>query len=208
MASFLEWSGQLTAAEREQLVGPRARLGPLDRREVLRAALVPPPGDGTHLAAGMDGRYRMVDFILNRTDKLSMAASLECREPFLDHRLVEYLARVPVTRQIQGFECKQLLRRAVEDLLPREIAWRRKKPFGAPVEEWLGPLRLRYLRDSRLVEHGFLEREAVRRLVDRSLSGGVLSSKIWALIALEVWFRVFMERDGATREAVLAGARS
>jgi asparagine synthase (glutamine-hydrolysing) len=206
MDSFLEWSGQLTVSERERLVGPRARLGGIDRRASVREALAPPPGNGVHFAAGMDGRYRMVDFILNRTDKLSMAASLECREPFLDHRLIEYLARVPVSRQIEGFACKQLLRRSVEGLLPRQIAGRRKKPFGAPVEEWLGPLRRRYLDRSHLVEHGFLEGEPLRRLVSRSLSGGVLSSKIWTLVALEVWFRVFMERDRSAREAATAGA--
>jgi asparagine synthetase B (glutamine-hydrolysing) len=130
MESFLEWSAQLTSSERAELVGPRARLGTLDRRDVVRAALVPPAGDGAHLAAGMDGRYRMVDFILNRTDKLSMAASLECREPFLDHRLIEYLARVPVTRQIEVQAAAAAVRRgpaAPRDCLAAQEAVRRAR---------------------------------------------------------------------------------
>src|SRR5207245_2240990 len=107
---------------------------------------------------------------------------------------IEYLARVPVSRQIEGFECKQLLRRAVEDILPAEITWRRKKPFGAPVEEWLAPLSQRYLENSQLVKQGVLNGEPIRRLMNGSFSGGAVSSKMWTLTALEVWFRVFIQQ--------------
>jgi asparagine synthase (glutamine-hydrolysing) len=206
MHSFLEWSACLSHRECEDLIGSGYRVNGHDRETRIREALGQPPGGGPHWAPGLDGRFRMVDFILNRTDKLSMAVGLEAREPFLDHRLIEYLARVPMRRQIKGFEGKQLLRHAVKDLLPVEIVWRRKKAFGAPVEEWLVPLSRRYLRDSRLVAEGILRGPAVRQWAEPPLQGGIVSAKVWALIALEIWFRVFIQQDPATTERVLAGS--
>lgn len=206
MDSFLEWSACLDEKECADLVGPAFHLKGHDQGARLREALGRPPGGGMHWAPGLDGRFRMVDFILNRTDKLSMAASVEAREPFLDHRLIEYMARVPVSRQIKGFEGKQLLRHAVKDLLPDAIVWRRKKPFGAPVEEWLGPLCREYLRDSRLVAEGILNGPVVEKWASRPLSGGAVSPKVWTLTALEIWFRIFIDQDPAAMECVLAGS--
>lgn len=205
MDSFLGWSACLDPKECEDLVGPACHLNGHDRGTRLREALGRPPGDGAYWAPGLDGQFRMVDFILNRTDKLSMAVSLEAREPFLDHRLIEYMARVPASHQIKGFEGKQLLRHAVKDLLPDEITWRSKKPFGAPVEEWLGPLSREYLRDSRLVAEGILNGPAVQKWAARRVSGGAVSPKVWTLTALEIWFRIFIEQDPAAIECVLAG---
>src|SRR2546426_1085565 len=76
------------------------------------------------------------------TDKTSMAANLEVRVPFLNHEMIEMAARMPPELKLHGFKRKYILKRALEKLLPREVIWRKKAGFGAPVRSWLrGPLR-------------------------------------------------------------------
>ena len=84
---------------------------------------------------------RLPAYINHTLDAASMAYGLEARVPFLDHELVELCARIPPSLKLRGLREKYVLRRALEDALPRDILWRRKRPLMAPVEAWLrGPL--------------------------------------------------------------------
>src|SRR2546422_5236543 len=126
------------------------------------------------------------------TDKTSMAANLEVRVPFLNRRMIEFAARLPPELKLRGFKRKYILKRAMEKLLPREVVWRKKAGFGAPIRSWLrGPLRplvAELLSDEVIIKRGLFRPEEVRRLIERNLSGREdLSLQVFQLLNLELW---------------------
>ena len=157
---------------------------------------------GTDFSPSIDARYRMVDYILSRTDKLSMAVGLEVRVPFLDHRVVEYLSRVPVSNKIHGNEGKQVLRKVASKYLPEDIVWRRKKPFGSPVNEWLAELVKIYLEDSYLVQDGSLNAEFIRTISTSDYDVHGTQTRLWSVLILEIWYRIFIRQDEKTMSRV------
>ncbi|HXG66428.1 MAG TPA: asparagine synthase (glutamine-hydrolyzing) [Blastocatellia bacterium] len=136
---------------------------------------------------------------LTYTDKTSMASSTEVRVPLLDHELVELAARIPARLKLKGLMRKYIFKRAAESWLPREIVYRRKAGFSAPVRAWL----VRDLRDmvedllseANVQRRGYFEYRSVRRLVDENLSGREDNSlKIFQLLTLELWHREFIDK--------------
>ena len=204
--SFLRWANCNDAASRAMLYGDglRRQLSNFSADAECGGLFGGVPGKGTDYAPAADQRYRMVDYILARADKLSMAVSLEVRVPFLDHRVAELLARVPVKHKIQGFSGKQLLRAAARPLLPAEIVDRRKKPFGAPVDHWIGELARRNLSKSLLVDDGVLSRSGVDGVIAASGGGSSAHMRLWMLLVLELWYRIFIRR---TPEETASAAR-
>src|SRR5207253_5477235 len=100
-----------------------------------------PAGDSLSRAQYADLKIWLPGDILTKVDRASMAVSLEAREPLLDHRLLEFAARVPASLKLKDGRGKYLLRRVLEHRVPREILTRRKQGFAAPIGEWLrGPL--------------------------------------------------------------------
>jgi asparagine synthase (glutamine-hydrolysing) len=93
-------------------------------------------------ATYVDIKTWLVDDILVKADRTSMAHGLEVRCPFLDHRIVEFAAQLPPEFKLRGFAKKHLLKVSQRDRLPKEVLDRRKQGFNAPVSQWvLGPLR-------------------------------------------------------------------
>jgi asparagine synthase (glutamine-hydrolysing) len=89
-----------------------------------------------------DQKYYLADDILTKSDRMSMAHSVEVRPPFLDHRIVEFAAKLPASFKIRGTQQKFILKELMKDKLPREIVHRKKIGFDIPAHEWLrGPLR-------------------------------------------------------------------
>ena len=201
-SSYIRWSTLYTEKERRGMYGDaiRPQMGSHDPADAFRSVLADVKAKETDFAPAMDARYRMVDYILSRADKLSMAVGLEVRVPFLDHRIVEYLARVPVMNKIHGFEGKQLLRTIASSLLPDEIVHRRKKPFGAPVAEWIDQLSRLYLHNSRLVSDGLIRKDYLSGLISQGMASHGAHTRIWALIILELWYRVYIYRDSEVME--------
>ena len=123
-----------------------------------------------------------------------MANSLECRSPFLDRELTEYVAALPDKFKVAGWETKVILREAFADLLPPEIKTRGKMGFGVPLDTWFrGELR-EYLRDlllpSRVMYSQYLSTIQVRKLIDDHQKGKAnLGLKLWTLLTFEVWLR-------------------
>ena len=151
---------------------------------------------GVDLVAWLEARQRMVDYVLLRSDRLSMACGLEARVPFLDHRVVEFMSKVPASAKIHGWTGKMLLRQAVEKILPPANTERRKKPFGAPVGEWLEAAVPTYLKDSKLVADGVLTQAGVQEVIDcRGTDPRRFDEQAWALVMLEVWYRTFIRCD-------------
>jgi asparagine synthase (glutamine-hydrolysing) len=135
----------------------------------------------------------LVDDLLVKTDRLSMAHSLELRVPFLDPRVAEFAFSLPTRMKVRGFAKKRLLRRALEPLLPREVVHGRKQGFSIPLAAWLrGPLQpwaREVLAPSTVERQGLLAPAAVTPLLDRHCAGREdLSRQIWGLMALTLWF--------------------
>jgi asparagine synthase (glutamine-hydrolysing) len=134
--------------------------------------------------------------LLVKVDMASMAHSLECRGPFLDHRVVELAVSLPLRRKLRlrGGRSKVVLKQAFGDLLPKPICTRPKMGFGVPLDRWFrGPLKdaLRtVLLDPVALGRGLFRAEEVSRLIDEHIaSRRDHAYKLWGLLMLELWFR-------------------
>ena len=136
---------------------------------------------------------------LMTTDKTSMAANLEVRVPFLNQHMLELTARMPPDLKLRGLKRKYILKRAAEKLLPRELVWRKKAGFGAPIRSWLrGPLRPmvdELLSEETVKRRGLFRPEEVRRIIDANLSGREdYNLQVFQLLTLELWQQAFIDR--------------
>lgn len=149
--------------------------------------------------------------LLLRLDKMAMAASVEGRVPFLDHRLVELAARIPPGLKVRGLETKYLLKQVGRRYLPGAIIGRRKAGFAVPIGDWMrpgGPLAelCAVLLEPRSLERGYLEAARLRGLVEEHRSGRADHHEIlWALLNLELWQRLLVE-GGRRTEAAADGS--
>lgn len=135
---------------------------------------------------------------LTTTDKTSMAANLEVRVPFLNHELVELAARMPPHLKLRGLKRKYILKRVAEQLLPKEVVWRKKAGFGAPIRSWLrGPLRPmvdELLSEETVKRRGLFDPQEVRRIINANLSGREdYNLQVFQLLTLELWQQTFID---------------
>ena len=139
---------------------------------------------------------------LSTTDKTSMAANLEVRVPYLNYELVELAARMPPELKLRGLKRKYILKRVAERLLPRDVVWRKKAGFGAPIRSWLrGPLRPLVddlLSAETVKRRGLFQPQEVRRLIAANLSGREdFNLQVFQLLTLELWQRTFIDSPSA-----------
>ena len=135
---------------------------------------------------------------LMTTDKTSMAANLEVRVPFLNVEMLKLAARMPPDLKLRGLKRKYILKRAVEKLLPREVVWRKKAGFGAPIRSWLrGPLRPMVedlLSEDAVRKRGLFQPRQVRRIIETNVSGREdYNLQVFQLLNLELWHRQFLD---------------
>lgn len=140
--------------------------------------------------------------LLHRMDKMTMAASIEARVPFLDHRLVEWGAQLPRHLKLRRLTTKYLVKKVAESYVPRDAIYRPKSGFGVPVSDWfrdekgLG----RYLAlfdEPEFGQRGFLNTELVRKMVDEHRRCTADHGEtLWDLVNLELWYRIFMINGG------------
>ena len=137
--------------------------------------------------------------LLMKQDQMSMAASIESRVPFLDHPLAEFAARMPERMKLRGMTTKYVLRQAMKDRLPEEILSRKKMGFPVPVGAWFRGawrhLLEEFVVSERALARGLFEPAAVRRLVDGHAAGENHSERLWALLTLEIWQRIFLDGE-------------
>ncbi len=205
------WKEIFSADARAELTGRRHSSDPVDLlrghfAETAEAELLLRLQD-------VDLGVLMVADQLTKTDRASMAHSLEARVPFLDTAVTDLALALPRRQRVHLLRKKVLLREAAEPLLPPEIVRGRKRGFSIPAAAWLRgelePFAREVLADETLRRQGYLEPAAVRRVLDRHVSGREdLSRQLWGLLALTLWHEAHVERTpGAVRvpEALAAG---
>lgn len=144
----------------------------------------------------------LVDDLLIKGDRMSMASGIEARVPFLDHKLVEYAAGLPPQYKARGTKTKILLKTLAERYIPREAIYRKKVGFTVPLGPWFkGPLRgmvEKLLLGEQAMGRGYFRPEAVQSVVRDHLDGRVDRGKsLWSLLALELWHRLYVDEDGS-----------
>ena len=149
----------------------------------------------------------LVDDILVKVDRMTMANSLEARAPLLDHVLLEFCARLPFPLKNNGRVGKYLLKKVAADLLPAECLQKRKQGFGIPLAKWfradLKPLMLDLLADRSFRQRGIFNVEGVRACYERHLSGlQDFSELLWLVLTYEMWARNYLDRRGSGRLTV------
>jgi len=138
-----------------------------------------------------DFKTWLVDDILTKADRMTMAASIEARAPFLDHRVIEFAFSLPSAARLAGAETKQLLRDAMTGSLPASVLARPKHAFLVPVERWLETRFATAIRELLLSNDAATRTLIRRRTVERLLSahGRGVSHRLWTLAVLELWLR-------------------
>jgi asparagine synthase (glutamine-hydrolysing) len=142
-----------------------------------------------------DSKVRLPDHPVMITDRMSMAHGLETRSPYMDHRLAEFAARLPVRMKVRGRSLRVIQRKLAARYLPPDVLARPKQGFASALPYLLGPvyrsLFPRMLTNSSLVSAGILRGDAIRRLLDEHLAGAAdHGSRLWLLVNAEIWYRM------------------
>ena len=143
-----------------------------------------------------DTKTWLVDDLLIKADRMSMAASIELRVPFLDYRLVEFAATIPSCFKIQGRTTKYLLKQLVKNLLPKEIIYRKKLGFPTPLKTMFAGELAQYARDTLLSNnchiHDIFNIQTIQNMLDAHIKKERDNHRlIWQLVVLETWFKTF-----------------
>lgn len=140
----------------------------------------------------VDLKTYLVDNILVKVDRMSMAASLEARVPFLDYRFIELISCIPGDLKLKGIKTKWILKQSMLDILPKKILFRGKEGFSIPIKNWLQnelkPMMTDVLSPDRIKREGYFNPEYIERLKNEHLKGiENHSHRIWALMMFEMW---------------------
>jgi asparagine synthase (glutamine-hydrolysing) len=198
------WKEIFAPDARAEITGRRGDFDPVD---LLRDRFA--ETEGADLLARLQdvdlGTY-LVDDLLVKTDRASMAHSLEARVPFLDSVVTNFAFSLPSRHKVRGLRKKVLLRKAAAPLVPPELLRRRKRGFSIPAASWLRgelePFARETLSPETLRRQGFFHPEAVTRLIDDHVAGREdLSRQLWGLLAFTLWHERHVERTpGPLRE--------
>lgn len=200
-AQYARWLGMFSPEAKESLYAPAfaesVRHSRADR--LLAEPFEQPHGLAlAEVAMCLDLRTYLPDDLLVKVDIATMANALESRAPFLDYRLVEWAARLPLDLKIRRGVSKYLVKQAMRNVLPRSILNRRKAGFGVPLASWfrgdLLPMLRETVRSDRAIARGYFEPAAIRRLVDEHAEGRAdYAPQLWTLLVLELWHQTFID---------------
>jgi len=206
------WKEIFSPEARAELTGRRHAFDPVDLYRERFAET-----EGAELLARLQdvdlGIY-LVDDLLVKTDRASMAHSLEARVPFLDPAVTSFAFSLPARHRVSGFRKKVLLRKAVAPLVPEQIVRGKKRGFSIPAAAWLRgelePFARETLSAETVRRQGFFDPQAAERVIDRHVRGEEdLSRQLWGLLAFTLWHERHVEREpGALREPRLEAIAS
>jgi asparagine synthase (glutamine-hydrolysing) len=192
------WKEIFSPEARAELTGRRSAFDPVDLH---RARYVETDGsDELARLQDVDFGVYLVDDLLVKTDRASMAHSLEARVPFLDPVVTNFAFALPARLKVRGLSKKVLLRKAAEPLLPREVVHGRKRGFSIPAAAWLRgelePFARATLSPETLRSQGFFEPAPVRRLLDEHVAGAEdWSRQLWGLLTFTLWYERHVEQE-------------
>lgn len=155
----------------------------------------------------VDTKIWLPDDLLIKADKMTMANSLELRVPFLDHKVLEFAARLPGNQKVRGWTMKYLLKKALAKYVPTEILRRRKVGFPVPYVKWvsheLKDLVVDTLLDSRAISRGYFRKAALEKLIERNSRSNHYAGEIFSLVVLELWHRAFINHQEVSSSPLL-----
>lgn len=178
-----------------------ARIGEVDAPMVDLLARLPAGTSRLNQMLALEQAFFLPDHNLTYTDKMSMAVGVEVRVPFLDLELVDFAARLPDRFKQRARTGKWVLKKAMEPYLPRDVIYRPKTGFGAPLRRWirgeLRPLLTDVLSRESLTRRGLFDPGAVHQLIARNQDGHVDAAyTLFSLMAIEIWCRRFIDAGG------------
>lgn len=202
--AYLKWVSLLQEDVRRELISSELRqhaANPLGD-SFLREYLVDGAGPLLDRAAALDLHGYLPEYQLAYMDRMSMAHSLEVRSPLCDYDLAQYVTSLPAHFRLKGSRSKHILKAVAQQWIPREIAERRKVGFDSPIGQWFkGELReflTAFLSRDNVARSGLLDADRVQELIADHLSGRRdYSLQLWSVLALEAWYRMYIE-DGIT----------
>ncbi len=152
----------------------------------------------------LDMNFYMAEDILTKVDRASMAVSLETRAPFLDPRVGQFAASLPLDYKLRGSKGKHVLKKSLQGLLPTNILHRSKKGFGIPIAEWLktllNPLMHDMLAPERLKAQGIFESDYVQKLITEHENGIASHHKqLWTMLVFQLWQENFLSAEALTK---------
>lgn len=198
---YLKWVGIFDTERRLEMYTPdfREQLQSFDADQfLLDAYQLCPDRDFVTRTTATDVLTYLPCDILTKVDIASMAHSLECRSPFLDHHVAELAAVMPLNLKMHKGRGKQILVDTFADLLPESIQTRKKMGFGVPLNHWfrneLKPLLYDVLLDQRAIDRQIFDKAAVEQLIsEHQNQQWDHSARLWSLLVLEMWFRTFID---------------
>jgi asparagine synthase (glutamine-hydrolysing) len=215
---FDNFYSAFSTSEEEELLTEEARQAANDAYAGSMAYWERSSGELLHRLLYTDIKTYLLELLMKQ-DQMSMAASIESRVPFLDHVLVEFTAGIPAEYSIKGLAGKHILKEAVQDLLPHSIVYRKKMGFPTPWAYWLAGPQLddleRLLLEPRTLERRLFKPEAITRMfAEHRAHRRDHGNRIWRLLNLETWMRVFIDgersaqdnRPVTTRSASVSGS--
>jgi asparagine synthase (glutamine-hydrolysing) len=148
----------------------------------------------------VDTKTWLVDDLLLKADKMTMANSLELRVPFLDHKVLEFAASLPGKYKVHGFTTKYILKKVLRDRVPKEILNRKKVGFPVPYNAWLRTDLKDWIRDLLLdresLQRGYFDKKCIEQLLSQNDAlGGSYSKELFSLAVLELWHRKFLGKQ-------------
>jgi asparagine synthase (glutamine-hydrolysing) len=154
--------------------------------------------DNTSGELYLDLKSYLVDDILVKVDRMSMATSLETRVPLIDHEVVEFAFRIPGHLKLKGMTTKWIFKKTMERLLPHQNIYRTKEGFSIPIKHWLRnelkALMLHYLSETRIAEAGIFSPGAIQHKIQAHMDGREnYSHQLWALLVFEIWREQFLK---------------
>ena len=144
-----------------------------------------------------DIKYWLPDDLLMKVDKMTMGNSLEAREPFLDYRLVEFAFNIPSRYKIKNGEEKYIFKKAINNILPREIVGRKKHGFNVPIKQWFRESKDiidQYMSKDRLKKVDYIDAEKVTRIWERHKLGGSYEYLLWKVLNYVIWWEQYKEK--------------
>jgi len=198
----ISWIGSFSDSNKEILYGERMK-------ENLNSGVIEDLVSGylengfeenlLHSLMYLDVKTWLVDNILTKVDKMSMSASLEARIPFLDHRLVEFVATLPASFKVRGLKTKFLLKSMLDGILPAEILNKRKHAFLVPTAEWFQNGMKEFVKEvlfSKITTNKrYFNPDYVKWLVNEHFAGRRdFNQEIWSLLCFELWHRLFIDK--------------